>query len=305
MFSMASSRGGGTSHLRRAAEPIFVLVFFAATLAGCGNGLLGTGLFDGGGVDTGSRGGYRVGRPYQINGRWYTPQEDFGYVETGTASWYGADFHGRPTASGETYDMNALTAAHRTLPLPSIVRVTNLDNGRSVVVRVNDRGPFSHGRIIDLSRRGAEELQFIGAGTARVRVEILEAESRRLANAGSATATRAVAAARTPQNAPRSRVATAPLPPPSPSHPTVASVAAPPSAVFIQTGAYRDYANARAARDQVAGLGVGPTHIYEATVDGRQYYRVRIGPLGDERSAEAILAGAAGRRMPGALVVME
>ena len=97
-------------------------------------------------------GTYKVGKPYQIKGTWYYPKEDFEYEETGIASWYGRKFHGRKTANGERFDMNYLSAAHRTLPMPSIVRVTNLENGRKVVVRINDRGPYVDGRIIDLSK---------------------------------------------------------------------------------------------------------------------------------------------------------
>lgn len=127
---------------------------------------------------------YIVGQPYQINGRTYYPREDFGYDRTGTASWYGSDFHGRRTANGETYDMNAMTAAHPTLPMPTIVRVTNLDNGRSVIVRINDRGPFAEERIIDMSRAGARELAFENKGLARVRVTVLREASLRLKRAG-------------------------------------------------------------------------------------------------------------------------
>lgn len=126
-------------------------------------------------------GNYKVGKPYQIEGVWYYPAEDYSYAETGIASWYGPDFHGKYTANGETYDMNDLTAAHRTLPMPSLVRVTNLDNGRSIVIRVNDRGPFARGRIIDVSRRSAQLLGFENVGTAKVRVEILADESRQIA----------------------------------------------------------------------------------------------------------------------------
>lgn len=126
---------------------------------------------------------YIVGQPYQINGRTYYPREDFDYDRAGVASWYGSDFHGRRTANGETYDMNAMTAAHTTLPMPTIVRVTNLDNGRSVVVRVNDRGPFVDDRIIDVSRAGARELGFEGRGLARVRVTVLREASLRLKRA--------------------------------------------------------------------------------------------------------------------------
>lgn len=128
---------------------------------------------------------YKVGDPYQIDGVWYRPAEDYAYKRTGTASFYGGemrglDFQGRPTANGEIYDMDALTAAHKTLPMPSVVRVTNLENGRSLVLRVNDRGPFVGDRIIDVSRRAAQLLGFERKGLARVRVEILPAESRAL-----------------------------------------------------------------------------------------------------------------------------
>lgn len=119
------------------------------------------------------RGGGRaqVGRPYRIAGRLYTPREDPDYDRTGVASWYGDAFHGRLTANGEVYDMHTLSAAHPTLPLPSYVRVTNLENNHSVVVRVNDRGPFSYDRVIDLSKRAADVLDFRHDGVARVRVQ--------------------------------------------------------------------------------------------------------------------------------------
>lgn len=124
---------------------------------------------------------YKVGDPYQINGVWYYPQENYGYDEVGVASWYGPGFHGRLTANGEIFDANELTAAHRTLPMPSLVRVTNLDNGRQVVLRVNDRGPYAKDRIIDISKRGAQLLGFQQQGTARVRVQIMPEESRSIA----------------------------------------------------------------------------------------------------------------------------
>ena len=98
-----------------------------------------------------AKGRYKVGTPYQIKNVWYYPKVEYDYDETGIASWYGPNFHQKLTANGEIFDQNAITAAHRTLPMPSIVRVTNLENGRSLIVRINDRGPFAHGRIIDLS----------------------------------------------------------------------------------------------------------------------------------------------------------
>jgi len=116
---------------------------------------------------------YKVGNPYQIDNVWYYPHEQPDYDETGIASWYGPTFYGKYTANGEVYDGNALTAAHRTLPMPVNVRVTNLENGKSIVVRVNDRGPYARGRIIDLSRHAAELLDVVQTGTARVRVTYL------------------------------------------------------------------------------------------------------------------------------------
>lgn len=130
---------------------------------------------------SGAAPGYKVGKPYKIKGIWYYPEVDYGYSEVGVASWYGPGFDGKATANGETYDMNDLTAAHKTLPMPCVVRVTNLENGRSIKLRVNDRGPFVGDRIIDVSRRGAQLLGFYTAGTAQVRVDIIEDESRVLA----------------------------------------------------------------------------------------------------------------------------
>src|SRR5215471_7186878 len=116
-------------------------------------------------------GRYSVGKPYSINGRTYVPAENPGYRIEGIASWYGPDFHGRLTANGEVYDMHAISAAHPTMPLPSYARVTNLNNGRSIIVRVNDRGPYVRNRIVDLSIGTAKALNFYGNGIARVRVE--------------------------------------------------------------------------------------------------------------------------------------
>jgi rare lipoprotein A len=116
-------------------------------------------------------GAYKVGKPYNVNGRTYVPEHDPHYRIEGTASWYGRDFHGRLTANGEVYDMHSISAAHTTLPLPSYVRVTNLGNGRSIIVRVNDRGPYHRNRVIDLSIGTAKALDFHKKGIARVRVE--------------------------------------------------------------------------------------------------------------------------------------
>ena len=116
-------------------------------------------------------GTYRIGKPYTVGGRVYVPEEDTNYQAEGMASWYGDDFHGRLTANGEVFDMLSLTAAHPTLPLPSYARVTNLRNGKSLVVRINDRGPYHGNRLIDVSNKAAELLEFKGNGVAKVRVE--------------------------------------------------------------------------------------------------------------------------------------
>ena len=122
---------------------------------------------------------YKVGNPYKINGKWYYPAVNYSYDEVGIASWYGPGFHGKKTANGEIFDQNKISAAHKTLPMPSIVRVTNLENGIVLEnIRINDRGPFAGNRIIDLSKKAAEELGFMNNGVAKVRVEIMENESR-------------------------------------------------------------------------------------------------------------------------------
>jgi rare lipoprotein A len=126
---------------------------------------------------------YKIGAPYTIKGITYHPHVDYAYDQTGIASWYGEAFQGQYTANGEVYDLNQLTAAHTTLPLPSVVEVINLQNNRALRIRVNDRGPFAQGRIIDLSRRAAQLLGFESAGTATVRVRVLKADSMRAAAA--------------------------------------------------------------------------------------------------------------------------
>ena len=214
-------------------------VVAAIALGGCAETTLAVHTAKQLGRDEGkAQGIYKVGDPYQINGTWYYPAEDYGYSETGIASYYGGEgqgtnFHGRNTANGEVYDMNALTAAHQTLPMPSLVRVTNLENGRSVVLRVNDRGPFARGRIIDVSRRSAQLLGFESQGTARVRVEILPDESRSLKSAmlrGPTGNETQVAAA-----VPRTSIASDSLPPPpgaKASTSTTVAALPPPSATL-------------------------------------------------------------------------
>jgi rare lipoprotein A len=126
------------------------------------------------------RGTYKIGRPYTVLGNTYYPREDKGYKEVGLASWYGDSFHRRKTANGDTFDMNSMTAAHKTLPMPSVVRVTNLENKKSVILIVNDRGPFVNNRIIDVSQKAAKKLGFLENGIAKVKIEFLERETEKL-----------------------------------------------------------------------------------------------------------------------------
>ncbi|MGE4064309.1 MAG: septal ring lytic transglycosylase RlpA family protein [Rhodospirillaceae bacterium] len=258
-------------------------------------------------------GTYKVGNPYEIAGTWYYPSEDYTYIEEGIASWYGQDFHGKRTANGERYDMNAISAAHPTLPLPSIVKVTNLDNGRVLEVRVNDRGPFHSKRIIDLSRRGAQLLGFYEAGTARVRVEIDAQQSMDLKN---------VALKRNPGEmpqvaaVPRATVSASALPPPAAVRGEIKTVAAAPAkppqakapapgappkpavaipangpatSLFIQAGAFSQISNAQRLEQQLKELGIGSVLVLPVASGEKQVFRVRMGPLVDQSQAETLL----------------
>ncbi|MGF1562468.1 MAG: septal ring lytic transglycosylase RlpA family protein [Geminicoccaceae bacterium] len=154
---------------------------------------------------------YKLGKPYQIGGRWYHPHYDPEYSAVGIASWYGSAFHGRPTANGERFDKDRISAAHTTLPLPSRVRVTNLENGREIVLRVNDRGPFVDDRLIDLSEAAARELGFHEKGLARVRVDFLGLDSARGTPPEPSKPTR-VASHQAPDSSPPEPVRAAPAP---------------------------------------------------------------------------------------------
>ncbi len=268
---------------------------------------------------------YKIGKPYQIAGIWYYPKEDFEYDETGIASWYGTKFHGRKTANGEIYDMNTLTAAHRTLPLPSFVRVTNLENGRSLILRVNDRGPFARGRIIDISRRGSQLLGFQRQGTARVRVQVMadrsQAVKARLRNQADLAE---VGSPITVDRLPKAKVQSQTLPLPGrpdanaeaaalplPKAPPIESLApepAPPVAaaeeefklsgevtqttkvntnIYIQAGAFSKFDNATRVRARLAPLG--EVKLSQVLVNGVDLYRVRVGPLADVGQADQML----------------
>ena len=247
--------------------------------------------------------GYKTGQPYQVGGIWYVPREQPDYDQVGVASWYGEAFNMKATADGEIFDMNVFSAAHTTLPLPSIVEVTNLDNGRKLAVRVNDRGPFVGGRIIDLSHAAAQELGYDRKGLARVRVRYLGPAPLAPPGAGvrMAAAKPAPPIQLGPPAAPAFPApaialaeaapieAAALVPPPAPV--SVASLAplertaraseVPPSAVFrIQAGAFGDEANARRAAAQLAAAGTAVIEPIER--DGMTLYRVTLaGPAGE------------------------
>jgi rare lipoprotein A len=246
---------------------------------------------------------YKVGQPYQINGIWYTPAEDAAYSKTGIASWYGRPFHGQRTANGEIYDMNALTAAHKTLPMPSYVRVTNLENGRSLILRLNDRGPFVNGRIIDVSYRAAQLLGFAEKGTARTQVEIVDGPSENLiaARAANPVGGRDLEVAA----APRPPVAVDDLPPLAGVdvapvddgfqrivglgiEPGVTVFEVAPTDMYIQAGAFAVYESANKLRSELDYLG--QVAISSINVGGRQLFRVRIGPITSVARADATLA---------------
>lgn len=256
----------------------------------------------GGGAPSSGAGVYKVGQPYQINGNWYYPREDYSYDETGIASWYGADFHEQRTANGEIFNKNELTAAHKTLPLPSLARVTNLDNGRSIVVRINDRGPFSGARLIDVSQRAAQLLGFEGQGTAKVRVQVLADESKAIADAmrhyGGATAVAsAEPIAQSAAISPVQSETLAPIQTTPETHqqllqtkPVAEVVQLPVTGshpLYIQAGAFTVVDNATKLQHSLTPLG--STSVSTIVINGKTFYRVRVGPVADVAKADALL----------------
>ncbi len=188
---------------------------------------------------------------YTVLGRrYFVLDKAEGYHERGVASWYGPGFHASTTSNGERYDMYAMTAAHKTLPLPAFVQVTNLRNGRSVVVRVNDRGPFKDGRIIDLSYTAASKLDFLKDGTTFVEVRVLTPEQK----------------------------AAPPAPPQTPQ------------ALFVQAGAFGTEENAARLLERLRGQGVAQSFVREDRVSGRTMYRVRVGPIPSVNEFDRLLA---------------
>ena len=217
----------------------------------------------------------RGNNPYTVFSVNYRPLKSAkGYRERGVASWYGKKFHGRRTSSGEPYDMYAMTAAHKTLPLPSYARVRNLNNGKAVVVRVNDRGPFLNNRLIDLSYAAAARLGIIGTGTGVVEVETLSSDEP--AN---------VVTARAPE--------TPPLP---------VSVA---PQLYLQVGAFTSRDNAESMKQRLAQADLAPIQIQNSTLDSTPLYRVRIGPFSSVDESDRLAARVAAHGLPNPIVVVE
>ncbi|MCU0589501.1 MAG: septal ring lytic transglycosylase RlpA family protein [Syntrophobacteraceae bacterium] len=197
-----------------------------------------------------TKGQLRSQRPYQVKGTWYYPiPSAAGYVEEGLASWYGADFHGKPTSCGEPYDMWAMTAAHKTLPLGTHVKVTSLQTGNSIIVRVNDRGPFVSGRIIDLSCRASQELGSFKTGLARVRVEAVQVATQQLVGRSTYWKVDPVPSFRY-------------------------------GSFTIQVGAFREQQNALRLKSQMA-QGYSPIQVSPSAYGGTTLYRVQVGAYQD------------------------
>jgi rare lipoprotein A len=289
------------------------VMFFAAAVAGCSTG---PPTYEPVTVPP-NAGIYKVGQPYQIEGTWYYPREQPDYDETGVASWYGPTFHGQHTANGEIFDANGISAAHRTLPMPVNVRVTDLENGKSLIVRVNDRGPFARGRIIDVSAAAAKLLGFYGKGTAKVRVTYMsranlpgtdtpaeEDTPPAIANALPPTPPGAVQVASlnaVPGLPDAPPVREQPLPAPVKPDPATAADLQPDGHVtqvpvpaetrlYVQAGAFGKLDNAKRLKARLAaaqGLFISPIDR-----NGQRLYRVRLGPFDDVGEADAALADA-------------
>jgi len=266
----------------------------------------GSPIYKGGQIPFGG-GNVQVGKPYQVAGRWFYPKEQPGYDKVGMASWYGADFHRRKTANGEWFDMETLTAAHPTLPLPSYAVVTNLENGRNVVVRVNDRGPFVGTRMVDLSKRAADVLGYRNKGKTKVRLRLLGPAPKQdsmahvmamnQAMSGGASMTQLAALGGNTRITASTQVAAAELPLTRMRRSPVqqASLSGPeasPNAFVVRVAVFHDLANADAAVQKLSSFG--PTKIVKAVGANGPLFRVEIGPIDNKADADAALTTAIG-----------
>ncbi|MEZ5828805.1 MAG: septal ring lytic transglycosylase RlpA family protein [Hyphomicrobiales bacterium] len=327
----------------RAALTLTLIFSLAVAISACGGGgqKLGERVIPLGQPVPKGGGRYLVGEPYDIAGTTYYPNEDPNYDRTGQASWYGELFHGRYTANGEIYDMDRLSAAHPTLPLPVYAQVTNLNNGRTIIVRVNDRGPFRKDRIIDLSRRSAEALGFRSRGTATVRVKYLgraplngddSYEQRYLASRGlqryastsapSSGTKDPIAVASTPAQQGAARPVAMAAIPASPAAGAVGVVKGSPEATGstaplasagprlvpsagpqIQAGSFKNKDNAERARSVLSPIA--PVDVAEVDVGGEIFYRVRVGPFPGQTEAAAALPRVTAAGYRGAKIIMQ
>ena len=251
-------------------------------------------------------GEYKVGKPYQVDGIWYYPKVNPDYDEVGIASWYGEAFHGKTTANGAVYNMNALTAAHKTLPMPSKVRVTNLSNGRSIILDVNDRGPFVHGRIIDLSRRASQLLGFKEKGLAMVRVRaisengslyVAEKYNNPTGEAEIVEAVPSVNVAVGDLPLPEGAVASAPIEIKNivsrNTNKNIASINSNNLAIekvsefFVQVGSFLQEQNASRLSGKLSYFA--PVRITTTEFDQNIYYRVQLGPVANVDEADNLM----------------
>lgn len=247
----------------------FLIVVFCISLAACGSA---SRTYDTSGPINPT---YKVGKPYRIAGKIYRPAADPHYDRTGLASWYGSKFHGRKTANGDVFNMNALTAAHTTLPMPSFVRVTNLDNGRWLILRINDRGPFVGNRLIDVSRRAAQLLGFEKKGLTRVRVQAVNGPRGEMPQQTLAkTIIPKMPMVKTQE------VVVAAIPPEQPPNEVAKNI-------YVQVGAFTDEKNAKKVRNAVNHIS--DTKIEKIEMNGQNLYRVRVGPHPTVALAEIIL----------------
>lgn len=241
----------------------------------------------------------KIGQPYTVLGKTYYPMSSSeGYTEKGIASWYGKEFHGKPTANGEVYNMYDITAAHPTLPIPTYVRVTNLENGRSLVVRVNDRGPFLRSRVIDLSLRSAQLLGMDHKGTAAVLLEALPTDGSRLVR--SKQVDERIRQVEQAQETTRltERVSGIEANVPSTEAPQV------PVDIYVQTGSFSSRENAVKQSQEIAAI-FNNARVQEASINGKTFYRVRVGPLANVDIADEVLARLVQNKYDNAIITVD
>ena len=248
----------------------------------------------------------KIGAPYQVNGTWYIPTHEPSYNETGTASWYGRDFHGKSTANGELFDMNIVSAAHPTLPIPSLVEVTNLTNGRSMVVRVNDRGPFVSDRLIDLSARGAALLGYRDQGSTQVRVRYIgPADPEPPVTTANLTAPSEEKKWSKPAPTPVQTATFTRVAEPNPTRTVKATLVNSDdvvSGLYVQAGAFSSRVNAGRALSRVSDMGHAQI-VETQTASGASLYRILIGPVENQAEASALAESVTGLGVSGAHVM--